>query len=215
MNYVRIAIKQLITQGKYYLYFAFTALLLLAFAFYYAKYKNVDPGFMTRDTATVLKGPAYTGFISNIGIICWIIGGSICVFTATLLFKAGERSKILYFFLLSGMLSFLLGADDMFQLHEKLLTHFVYFAENLFYLFYAFVILYITLYCWQYFSKTEFVFLVMAIGLFFLSLVVDRFNSANNLKSAFWEDTPKFLGIILWTVYFLRTANLELKKRLR
>ena len=47
------------------------AVLFLTATFEYAIYKNVEPSNLTRDTATILNGPAYTGALSNLGIILW------------------------------------------------------------------------------------------------------------------------------------------------
>lgn len=165
-----------------------------------------DFGELTRDPNTVLKGHVYTGMISNAGIFFWSASATICLFTAVFLQKnGGEKSKFLLM-LFAGLLALLMGFDDVFQMHEKMFNDVFYIPEKLFFVAYFICVLVIVIACYNIFIQTDFVMWGMALGMFFISLVIDNNIIAVHKHHAFWEDSFKFTGIVLWAIYYLRTA---------
>ena len=98
------------------------------------------------------------------------------------------------------------GFDDVFQMHEKMFSDIRYIPEQLFFLAYFVCIVFIVIVCFKTFLQTDFVLWSLALLMFAMSLVVDREIIRANSDHAFWEDSFKFTGIVLWTAYYLRTA---------
>jgi hypothetical protein len=206
MNFIKLAIERITENYKAY----FVALLIptsiLFITFKVGRMLGIDLGDLTRDPNTILKGHTYTGMISNAGIFFWSASATICLFTAVFLFQMkGPRQQFLLM-LFAGLLSFVLGFDDVFQMHEKMFSNIRYVPEQLFFLAYFICIVFIVIVCFKTFLQTDFVLWSLALFMFAMSLVVDREIIKAESDHAFWEDSFKFVGIVLWSVYYLRTA---------
>ncbi|MFN0189052.1 MAG: hypothetical protein ACKVQV_10155 [Bacteroidia bacterium] len=186
---------------------SFSIPLIILFITYKAgRMLGIDLGDLTRDPNTVLKGHTYTGMISNAGIFFWSASATICLFTAAFLYRMkGPRQQFLLM-LFAGLLSFVLGFDDVFQMHEKMFSNIRYVPEQLFFLTYLICIVFIVIVCFKTFLQTDFVLWSLALFMFAMSLVVDREIIKAESDHAFWEDSFKFTGIVLWTAYYLRTS---------
>ncbi len=206
MNIVKLTFDRIKENYKAY----FVALLIptsiLFITFKVGRMLGIDLGDLTRDPNTILKGHTYTGMISNAGIFFWSASATICFFTAAFLYRLkGPRQQFLLM-LFAGILSFVLGFDDVFQMHEKMFSDIRYIPEQLFFLAYFVCIVFIVIVCFKTFLQTDFVLWSLALLMFAMSLVVDREIIRANSDHAFWEDSFKFTGIVLWTAYYLRTA---------
>jgi len=170
------------------------------------KLKGIELGDLTRDPNTILKGHVYTGMISNAGIFFWSASATICLFTAVFLriMKADLQKVMLMAF--AGLLSFILGFDDVFQMHEKMFSDIRYVPEELFFLAYFLCVVFIVIVCFKTFLQTDFVLWTLALLMFLISLVIDHELITVNSDHAFWEDSFKFAGIVLWMFYYLRTS---------
>ena len=132
--------------------------------------------------------------------------GNYMLFYSSFLYRLkGPRQQFLLM-LFAGILSFVLGFDDVFQMHEKMFSDIRYIPEQLFFLAYFVCIVFIVIVCFKTFLQTDFVLWSLALLMFAMSLVVDREIIRANSDHAFWEDSFKFTGIVLWTAYYLRTA---------
>jgi hypothetical protein len=179
---------------------------ILSFAFMFGRSKGIDLGDLTRDPNTILKGHVYTGMISNAGIFFWSASATICLFTSVFIFKLHGICKSFLLMFFSGLLSFVLGFDDVFQMHEKMFTDIRYIPEELFFITYFICIIFIVIVSYKEFIKTDFVMWLLALFMFFMSLVVDHNYIYVQNDHAFWEDAFKFTGIIIWAVYYLKTS---------
>ena len=107
-----LIISELLKQFKAHKLLLFTAVLiavLFLFAmFEYAIYKNIEPANLTRDTATILKGPAYTGALSNFGILLWSATAGIMLFSAVHLYQNTVQRRAALMTLLYGLLTTML-----------------------------------------------------------------------------------------------------------
>lgn len=187
------------------------SLIMILLVYGAGRYFQLELSDLTRDPSAVLKGPAYVGFLSNLGIFFWSASAVICFFTSWLLRSSGDLSGYPGMLFWSGMLSLMLGFDDAFQLHEKFFSNIRYVPEELFFLFYFVCTVMIT---WVYranFFKTDYLIWSSAMLAFALSIVIDKKIWVIQNDRAFYEDAFKFTGIVIWTVYYLRTAGDLLK----
>lgn len=179
---------------------------ILFCTFLFGRSKGLDLGDLTRDPNTILKGHVYTGMISNAGIFFWSASATICLFTAVFIYKLNGMTKSFLLMLFSGLLSFVLGFDDVFQMHEKMFTDIRYIPEELFFLTYFICVVFIVIVSFKAFIETDFVMWLLALSMFVMSLVVDHNYIYVQNDHAFWEDAFKFTGIVIWMVYYLKTS---------
>jgi hypothetical protein len=203
-------INELLKQFKTHRLVLFTALLIaglfLYVAFEYAIYKNIEPANLTRDTATILKGPAFFGALSNLGIILWSATAGIMLFSAVHLYKNTVQRRAALMTLLYGLLTTMLCFDDTYQFHEKAFSGIIYVPEELIYLFYLTCIVVIATVCRMVVVTTPFIIGIAAMAFFGISILIDELNLPSGKHDAFVEDCFKFVGIVLWTVYHFKSA---------
>jgi hypothetical protein len=170
---------------------------------------------LTRDPAAILRFPLYIGILSNIGIIFWSATVGICLLASLSLRRSGNRGESL-FFLCSGLLGLLLTLDDLFLLHEDLIPGTLGIAEKGYALGYGIVILGYLLIFWRSILASDYFVLLFSLAMFGFSIVIDTKLKATETTN-FIEDGLKFLGILMWTLYFARSAHsaLQIKGGLR
>lgn len=211
MNPLQLALSGIRNNYKAYIFSLFFPSLVLFGTWQFGRFLGLeDLGELTRDPNTVLKGHVYTGMISNAGIFFWSASATICLFMAVFLYERAAYHGKTLLMLFAGLLSFVMGFDDVYQMHEKMFIDIRYIPEELFFLAYAVFMAFIVLVCFRTFMQTDFMLWFMALGLFMLSLLVDHDFIFVHKDHAFWEDSFKFAGIFTWSVYYLRTAMLFL-----
>lgn len=182
-------------------------------------WKQVPFGVLTRDAASTIDFPIYTGFLSQVGVLCWAGSAAVCLFCVNMVTKNQAGSEIKYFFLVSGLLTLVLGLDDTFLLHEEFFPN-LGVPQKLVYVGYiGFVIYYLV----RFFStllKTEYLLLIMALGFFGSSVAVDVLSDLLHsdhtsqvilgMNEDLLEDSLKLIGIVSWLTYFFRTGTTAL-----
>jgi hypothetical protein len=172
--------------------------------------KGVPLGDLVRDPIATLHGKFYTGLLSQSGIFFWAAAAAICFFASNVLEKQPECKKTKGFFIAFGCLSLFLGLDDVFLLHEEVFPR-LGIKEELVHL--AYVLITPTL-LYRYrkiIYRTEILLLIIAVGTFGLSMVVDQIEEHFPLEGIIsWrvllEDGTKLAGTVFWLAYFWRTA---------
>ncbi|MFN5346195.1 MAG: hypothetical protein ACK5B3_03140 [Bacteroidota bacterium] len=195
--------------GKYWLVLIITistGALLLLLTFEYAINKGITPSNLTRDTATVLNGPAFTGALSNLGILLWSATSAIMLFSAYHLYKNTVQRRAALMTFLFGVLTAILCLDDTYQFHEKAFSGILYVPEEVIYLFYLICITIISTVCRTVVVTTPYIIGLIAMLFFGMSILIDELNLPSGNHDAFIEDSFKFVGIALWTVYHYRSA---------
>lgn len=166
---------------------------------------------LTRDPAAIVRFPLYIGILSNIGIILWSATVGICLFASLNLRRSGTRGESL-FFLCSGLLGLFLTLDDLFLLHEDLIPGTLGIAEKGYALGYGIVILGYLIIFWRSILASDYVVLFLSLAMFGLSIVIDtKLNTTETTN--FIEDGLKFLGILMWTLFFARSAHSALQSK--
>ena len=160
---------------------------------------------LTRDPVALGELSVYAGFLSQAGIFFWSASATLCLFSARVLSGNTEHQNLRLFLLVSGLLTLLLGLDDTFLLHEKVLPHFGI-PQNLVLGSYAgFVLLYLFRF-YPLILETEYVLLVIALSFFAVSVILDVLEPPG-ISLFFFEDGAKLTGIVSWLAYFFRVGE--------
>ena len=157
------------------------------------------------DPAASVGAPFYLGLFSQLGVLLWCATAAICLFTSFVLRWTGRRGDFVGLLLCFGLLTALFTLDDLFMLHEVVFPTYLYVPEPVVLGLYGAL----TLGCLARFRrtilKTEYGLLVVAMGLLGSSLTLDLLPFGR-LYELVLEDGFKFMGIVTWNVYFVRTS---------
>src|SRR5688572_25418752 len=94
-------------------------LILLGVTKLFSVTTNTPLRLLMLDPTEVTRVPFYTGIMANLGILLWTVTASICLFIS--IFLPQWISKAWRdFFLVSGLLTFLLLLDDLLRIHDEI-----------------------------------------------------------------------------------------------
>lgn len=164
---------------------------------------------LTRDPSATTGASPFMGALSSIGVLFWCASVAICLFSFALLQQTGSRGDFSGFFLFGGLISLILLLDDLFLFHEAVFPLYLKIPEKLVFLSYGLIILGYLTHFRKLILKTNFIFLILAFGLFGLSIVIDLLDLR---ISILFEDGSKLFGIASWFGYFAITAFQAVKK---
>lgn len=166
-------------------------------------YFNIPFSNLTRDPLAVIEAHPYYGFISNIGAILWSFSTAIGFFTYLVVKTRSYMDKnVIKFILFGGVLSLILLLDDLFMLHERVFPKMLFLDEKITFSIYAALILfYLIKFRSLILTKTNYIFLVLSISFFGLSILVDLLPEFSPNWHHLFEDVPKFFGIVNWAGY--------------
>ena len=167
---------------------------------------EVDPAvkLAVRDVAAVARDglalPFYTGWISNVGFVGWFASAAALLVCAHICVREGRRRSAAYTGG-AGVFSLLLGADDLFMLHDGAIGT----GEEVLLL--LWLLLGLT---WAVSLRHELghdpnlPLLVLASAMFGHSVITDLTTSG---MLVFHEDATKLAGIVVWTAWAWATAE--------
>jgi len=167
-------------------------------------WKGIPIGKLTRDPSDIVGVPFYVGFLSQIGIFFWAASAAVCMFSATVLSKRPDNIEIKRFLFVSGLLTLVLGLDDIFLLHESVFTYLGVPEKVVFFTYAGFVLLYL-LEFYSVILNTEYILLLIALIFFGVSIALDLFYLPG-LNPFLFEDGAKIAGIVSWLFYFFRVG---------
>lgn len=149
------------------------------------------------------------GLVSYIGILFWIATAAICFFSVLALSQWRlDVSKFLFF---GGVISLILGLDDLFLLHDYILPV-LGVSENIVLLIYVVAVVWFVAAFFKIIIGKYFKLLILALGFFALSLFFDVIYEAD-IHPFIGEDSAKLIGIIGWNLYFTCIALLHIQHR--
>lgn len=168
---------------------------------------RVDIGSITRDSLQLFEAPPFVGILSNIGILCWCSVMAISFFASRLIQREADRGKMAQFLFYSGLLTCFLMLDDFFLFHEIVLPDYLHIRQELIYPSYLIIIItYLIKFC-KIILRTDYIFLVLAFMFFGVSISIDLVSEIITIPELFFfEDGSKFMGVLSWAVYFIRTG---------
>jgi hypothetical protein len=161
---------------------------------------------LMRDPIAITRVPPYIGFISQISIFFWSASAAFCLFSAKALPRYLDNFKIKRFLLVSGLLTLVLGLDDLFLLHEKILPDLGIPEKAVLVSYAGFVLFYLARF-YAILLETEYILLGIALVLFGASIILDLSAPHGIALYLFFEEGAKLVGIMSWMVYFFRTGT--------
>jgi hypothetical protein len=186
-------------------------LLSLLIAIFASTVKDFSLDTLTKDPTALMNAPFYFGFFSNLGIIIWSASFIICWFAAYRIKDHIHLKNDFFFLVISGMITFLMTIDDLYQLHEIVFPYYFDIPENAVYLTYMNIYLLYFIRFRKTLLQSDFIILVLAFFFLGLSTVIDLLPLPIP-KDTFLEDAFKLVGAVTWLVYFFRTGNEVLDK---
>jgi hypothetical protein len=170
------------------------------------------PGsFFTRDPFVIARLPFYAGLISNVGIVLWCALCTVCLFNSVVLKKLANGSDWGRFFLYSGILTFILLFDDLFQFHRILYPRLLHVSMALTSAAYAGLAIWLL---WRFrgiMEQSEYLLLLLAFFFLGFSIVLDVTPMLRSGRS-FIADGFKLLGITSWLTYVSRSGAQEIMR---
>ncbi|SDS13253.1 hypothetical protein SAMN04515667_1484 [Formosa sp. Hel1_31_208] len=198
---ISIIIHQLKSLRLTFLVIFFTSFTVIGGVFLIHVLEDVPLEFLTNDLAVIGKVPPYTGIQSQLGIFLWAATAAICFFGSALSKNAQNGS----FLKVSAGISLFLGLDDVFMFHE-IVFPVLGVHQKIVFLGYGLLISVYLLKFYKVILTTDFLLLGCALACFAISLLVDNFfYEASYYVTKLLEDGAKFVGILIWLIYFVRT----------
>ena len=160
----------------------------------------------------------YIGFLSNLTCITWAVGAYCSLFAWWLLKRSGGPADWQRFFLMAGCFTAVLMLDDLFMFHERIFPKHLYLDrlfgkepnEKLPVACYGLFAIYFLYSNRQTILKTNWMHLIIALGLLAFSVLVDRGIGKRIIPNpnlqAYLEEGSKFLGVVGWSAYYTQHA---------
>lgn len=180
------------------------SLVFLAVSLYLHGRTGVEYSFLYRDANAIAGNPFYYGILENLTAVLMISSGSILLFTA--MTEGWTSPEPLGFSLGMGLLTTVMGLDDLLMLHES--AWFIHWRlkEAHVYLVYAALLVFSVGYYRRLFLSTPFPLLAMALSALALAGVEDMLELGFKI-----EDYLEIVGFSFWFSYILATS-VTLKK---
>ncbi|WP_244860757.1 hypothetical protein [Aromatoleum petrolei] len=168
-------------------------------------WKGVPIHLLTSDVTSIAGVPAYTGFLSQLGIFVWAGAAAICFFCARLLAARSDAQEERRFLFVSGLLTVVLAFDDLFLLHEEFFPSLGIPEKGVFVAYAAFVLFHLVSFR-RLILRTDYILLAIAFAAFAVSVGLDLVNPAG-INPYLYEDSAKFVGVVSWLGYFFRAGS--------
>lgn len=174
------------------------------------------------DPAEISGLSPFIGCLSQVGLLCWSATASVCFLGFTIFRQnsSAEARKFGQFLKYSGFFSTVLLLDDSFQLHEMFASGSIYLlgfesyqdhlqsiGEALIYLLYTCLLMVLLKTFRKIILKTNFLMMILALGLFVLSIIFDVLTPETMLGHYIIEEGLKFLGIATWLFYYFELCS--------
>jgi len=169
---------------------------------------NIRVSYLFKDPAVIVKAPFYLGALSQLGCILWAVTAGICLFSGVVIGKKGDK-KTAFFLVCFGCITTALLFDDMFMFHVWIAAKNIGISQLTVLSIFAAVVILNLVFWRSEILKTQYVILIMALGFFATSMMVDSFNHYFDFTRPYkhWvEDGSKLLGIAGWCGYFVITS---------
>ncbi len=171
----------------------------------------VPLGELTRDPIIVARSVddccfVLTGAISNMSASMWIIAASILFFSSLILKTRRENRKASFLFS-AGAISAMLGADDLFLIHDEILIALGAPEKGVF-LFYVMTLTGFVLIFARECLENRYIALLAAFLLFSIAMAEDVLTMIPDRNLHFFvEDGFKFIGVTCWVYFFAHASR--------
>lgn len=172
---------------------------------------NIPFSEFTRDPLAITGGHPFLGIISNVGVLLWSFSAAVCFFSYALLKKIKIKPDVLRFILFGGLISTVMLLDDLFMLHEYIYPRHFGINQKIIFSCYGLLVSYYLFEFRAIIKETYYLFILLALCLFALSVLVDILPKNLLPWHHLFEDGPKFLGIVSWFSYQLTVCFQEVQ----
>ncbi|WP_300016770.1 hypothetical protein [Pseudonocardia sp.] len=183
----------------------FGVALVTALGFLAAQRLDIDFSVLSRDPASVVGAPPYTGWFANITILVWLVPAAVGLFAAMVMRRAGVHAAA-RMFLVVGLISTVMVGDDFFQGHEILKYNLGVPGPA------VFVVYTLAALGWLWWFRDRLGAHVLtglaAMGWWGVSAVVDTLLDEN--APYVLEDGAKLAGVAMWAFLVVRVALVEI-----
>ena len=166
---------------------------------------HVDPRLLFLDPMVAVEVAGhccktYYGIMSTLGVLMWIATAGVCLFAASVLWRALGWAPPTLFALAAGMLTAWLGLDDAFLFHENIAPKIGIPQTVVLAAYVLLALAYVAVSARQILAADAVLF-VLAGGFLAASLGIDIiFHSTDSFVVAL-EDGAKFIGIACWMMF--------------
>jgi len=170
---------------------------------------GVPFGDISREPQVTLDGPALVGIQSNLGVLLMWTATSVSLFAYSVLRRRPVSPVRPTYFLWAGLISGLLGLDDLLLLHDDIIIDVLGVHQRLTMLAYAGIcVLFALAYRRTILGSSSLPLLVLAVFMLAGSIAIDQTSKwwADPNLRIFFEDGSKLIGITAWTAFFTRDA---------
>ena len=161
--------------------------------------------YFTSDPFILGNLPFYAGILSNVGILFWSAGATVCFFSVSIRRKEEFIGRYKRFLVMSGLITSLLLVDDLFQMHRIFYPKVLHIPTFIVYCVYGLLGLWYLLIFRKQIMETEYLMLALALGFLGLAVIIDILSIVPRGSTAL-SDFLKFFGIVSWFIYFTRTC---------
>lgn len=169
---------------------------------------------LMRDIVTTARLPVYAGFVPQIEAILWSASLTVCIVARVVLRRRqGEFARSTRFLLQSGIVTAVLLLDDIFLFHGEIAPKYMHVSKSIVLSGYLILIGIFIYSSWREILSSEYLILMLALGMFAVSILLDLLPLQTFLLPrfllqlrVFLEDGFKFAGIATWLTYFARYA---------
>jgi hypothetical protein len=173
---------------------------------------DVSLAFFLRDVVATGKLPFFAGFVAQFAAILWSASLTICFFALYVLRQQdGNLASAKRLLLHGGILTLALLLDDVFLFHEEIAPDYLRISEKLVVAGYGVLGFVFVFANWKEILSSEYLILMLALGMFAFSILLDALPIQDLHLRYFWEqleiyleDGSKFAGIATWLIYFAR-----------
>ena len=158
----------------------------------------------TCDPPIVFHYHPFAGSLSYAGILLWCATVAVCLFSAVIAGKKGQK-KEQWFLLFFGLLTLAMLVDDLFMFHDFVFPEYFHVPQEWVYLVYLIIIMIYSFVFYRIIFRTDYILLMTAFVFFALSLFYDIKMPQRGIANLF-EDGFKLCGIVHWFVYFVRSS---------
>lgn len=166
---------------------------------------------LTRDPASTMELPAYTGFLSNASVLLWAAAAAVGLFSAALLPRGHARRG---FLALAGGIALVFGLDDVYMFHEYIAPALLGVPEKVVYLLYAMIVLRLVWLGRRLGPHDGYLLFVVALAGLGLSVGIDVLDSRGWFPVEdpyLLEDGCKVTGVVFWLGYSVLLARSTLR----
>ena len=180
----------------------------IAVAWLAARARDIQFSELSRDPAEILGSSFYLGSLTHVGVLVWWSSAAICFFAAGFHDPRSGVGNRRAFLRASAVVAAWLTLDDFFLLHDVVFPRHLGIRQRFVLLIYgAGMVLYLARFRKE-ILKTEYLLFAASLACFGVSVLADVMQSRVQLdEHHLIEDGSKFLGIAIWTLYFVRAAR--------